>query len=828
MFRNIAAGIVFGMLASSVEAAELVQLNEANWPTHAPHGKEVDAIYGDYALVSDTVVAVVANPIAGRNANLKYREVGGVLLDLTTPGESGGDLLHVLYPATQRLDHARQKYPFRKATIETAKGETVSLVCEAQTGVKHLELRVRYVLTDGKPLRIETTWVNRSRAPVKLSPSDELHYSSLARLPRGASGAAVFESDSWWQGYALVPVDTDWVALGGGKIPRNIVPYGEADSKPSETVVPAGGEVTLARWVIVGSDGLAVQEEAGKLRGVPMRRVSVNATDSAGPAEGAVIRLKRGDGVYGSRRIVDGEATIALPEGAFTIEATGVGRTDKSSKIAATGQPKIKFEMDRPGYVAAKITDATGQPTPCKVQFIGVDGTESPRWFSRTGERRVRNCYQSHNGAFTTEIAPGDYRVIISYGPEHNAIFKKIKVARGKTTTISEKIERAFVQNNWISTDFHAHSSPSGDNDASQLGRVLSILIEDLDYVPCTEHQRIDSYVPHLKRLGAEAFLATSTGMELTGNPLPANHQNAFPLVHKPHTQDGGGPRIDNNSVVQISRLALWDDGSEKLVQQNHPRLPLIAGDSGVPSGPRAAMLPHMDAIEVHPIENILKPIALDAKTKRDTGANRIASWIELINRGVYIPGVVNTDAHYNFHGMGYLRNWLPIEAKSRAAIDTLDVVHAVEKGRVVMSTGPLMEVGVARGDKVATMGQSLAAQDGKIEVRVKVYCPNWFDINRVFVLVNGERDVDLDVTRKSSPDLFKKGGLRFEGVLSKTLKADAHLIVVAVGEGLTLGEVMGPDRGKLPPIAVSNPIFIDVDGGGFRAIRAPEQAKKD
>ena len=43
-------------------------------------------------------------------------------------------------------------------------------------------------------------------------------------------------------------------------------------------------------------------------------------------------------------------------------------------------------------------------------------------------------------------------------------------------------------------------------------------------------------------------------------------------------------------------------------------------------------------------------------------------------------------------------------------------------------------------------------------------------------------------------------------------------MIVAAIGEGLTLGPVMGPNYGgKLPPVAVSNPIFIDVDGGGFK-----------
>ncbi len=59
--------------------------------------------------------------------------------------------------------------------------------------------------------------------------------------------------------------------------------------------------------------------------------------------------------------------------------------------------------------------------------------------------------------------------------------------------------------------------------------------------------------------------------MELTGKPLPLNHQNAFPLVMRQHEQDGGAPTPDDDPEIQIERLAFWDGGSEKLVQVNHP-----------------------------------------------------------------------------------------------------------------------------------------------------------------------------------------------------------------------------------------------------------------
>ncbi len=48
-------------------------------------------------------------------------------------------------------------------------------------------------------------------------------------------------------------------------------------------------------------------------------------------------------------------------------------------------------------------------------------------------------------------------------------------------------------------------------------------------------------------------------------------------------------------------------------------------------------------------------------------------------------------------------------------------------------------------------------------------------------------------------------------------LEGDTHLIVVAIGEKSRLGPVMGPEHSADRPVAVSNPIFVDADGNGFK-----------
>ncbi len=85
-------------------------------------------------------------------------------------------------------------------------------------------------------------------------------------------------------------------------------------------------------------------------------------------------------------------------------------------------------------------------------------------------------------------------------------------------------------------------------------------------------------------------------------------------------------------------------------------------------------------------------------------------------------------------------------------------------------------------------------------------------------MFVNGRPDSQLNFTREKNPDAFAAGTLKFDRQIPVELQGDAHLIVATIGEHSRLGHVMGPEYEKIPPVAVSNPIYIDVDGHGFTA----------
>src|SRR6185312_12726773 len=140
---------------------------------------------------------------------------------------------------------------------------------------------------------------------------------------------------------------------------------------------------------------------------------------------------------------------------------------------------------------------------------------------------------------------------------------------------------------------------------------------------------------------------------------------------------------------------------------------------------------------------------------------NTIFAWLQTLNQGFRVTGVVNSDAHDNFHGTGWLRNWIQSSTDDPAQIQPLELVRASNQGRLIMSNGPFLEVKLNEAGQTnsITAGQDLAVSSGKVQLDVRVQTPNWFDIDHVFVLVNGKPAESLDFTREKHPERFTKEG---------------------------------------------------------------------
>jgi len=809
-------------------AAELAVLTDANWDRLAPAGKEADCILGDFAFRSDKIMAVVAQPLPTRNANMTVKQVGGAVIDLTLT-ENPNDQLSAYYPGMRR-------HVFTAAEIKQKDGKKVVLVCTAPAQAAKAEpktdaqpeVRLEYELEDGQPyLLVRSIFKNTSDQPLEITLEDDLRADDFDKKAKAGPTDFFWVHDHYFeQAYGLL---VEKHALKTRSDKRNsVIQYLPEKSETPTVKLGPGQSYELVRRIIPGSHLLAIKGEALRLQGKTAVHCGWNLVDPAfKPVAGVDVTLKQGEDVYGTARSdARGWVRADLPPEKFTLTLKTPGRTTLERQIDLTGYKtdetlNSEYKLETPAQVVATITDEKGGPIPCKVAFKGKGESTSPNWGPPNARQGVVNLFYSENGKFTVPINPGEYEATVTYGPEYDLVRVPLTIEKGKSAPLKAVLKRAFATPGWVSADFHSHSTPSGDNTTDQRGRVLNLLCEHIEFAPCTEHNRIDSYTPHLKALGVEKLMGTCTGIELTGDPLPLNHQNAFPLKMKPRTQDNGAPTNDRDPQKQIRRLAEWDDKAEKLVQQNHPDIGWLFFDKdgdGKPNEGYKDGFAYMNVIEVHPIHEVLTGaptrVYTDPMGKKMEYNHTIFNWLQLLNQGHRIPGVVNTDAHYNFHGSGGLRNFVRSDAKTPGEIDPLEIVRHSKKGHIVMSNGPFMEVKL----NDAIPGDVLRLEGGKGKLHVRVLCPNWLDVDRVQVLLNGKADANLNFTRKTHPELFHDKALKFEHAIDLTLREDSHVIVVALAEESEIGEVMGPLWGRQKPAAMSNPIFVDVDGNGFKA----------
>lgn len=818
---------------STTVPVEVIRLTDENFDAIAPRGKEADPIVGDLVLRNRYLAATVAQPIATRNANMTVKTVAGALLDLTSR-EGQSDQLSAFYPGQR--DYAYREWSASAGPGAAVSGDQVttlsdkdsaSIIVRAAANAGKPAVETRYTLkADSQFLEVTTTYKNEATEAVKVALTDDLRCDGgkedMAKTPNGTAPRFTIEDRFWHQAYGFEAAGRQLLTNSDAR--RTEIKYVD-DSKSHEVEIKPGESVTLTRHL---SAAPTLPEVATRLGGEPAAEVTLAIQSASGQRIKAPrVEIRQGDNIVGTIIGNDrGDLVTALKTGAYTLNISHNG-TKVAEALPLTIEPALVEQSQavrlagyEPGSIVAKITDADGQPIPCKVMLDVAEGAKPLDFGPEGAETGVKNLRYTASGEFQQQLAPGKYKATVSHGPEFDAAYVDLIVEAGKTAKLEARLPRVVDTTGWVSSDFHSHSTPSGDNTSSQLGRVLNLVSENIEFAPCTEHNRITTYDPHIDALKIRPFMATCTGMELTGSPLPLNHQNAFPLHHHPHRQDGGAPTPDESPEVQIERIALWDNRSEKLIQQNHPDLGWLFYDRNGDQKPDegyAKGFAFMDVMEVHPIHEILGMKATMVQQDKLYN-NTVFNWLQLLNQGHKIYGVVNTDAHYNFHGSGGYRNWIQSSSDDPRKIDTLEMVHASEQGRLVMSNGPFLEVYAceAKTSKRVTSGQSLTAKSKSVDLLVKVQCPNWFDIDRVFVLANGKIVAEHDYSREKHPDAFSNKVTKFDRTLTVNLLEDAHLIVVAAGEKSLIGPVAGPEYGKQPPTAISNPIYVDVAGDGF------------
>ena len=766
-----------------------------------PQGKEADGITGDYVMRNDTVELTISGNLPERRANMStfYGEDGqtpGCLYDLCLRG-SANDQITIFSPANQR-----GPVTWVRITKDGSDGGAEIETVTTAANNKGLYRRHTWRLRDGMSgVEIETTLRNETATPMKLTADDK-----LTTLTVNGSDGPYF-----------------W---GAAVDPRDKAGYAVEAMRADLTLMP-GTEKKVTRFLAVATSPAAalsiLREKAGGTG-----RVTLTLKDAQGqPVTTATVVAVNGGKEAPAWPDRAGKVSLALAAGSQELRISDPGRAPVKFSLAVTAGKAEEREVSLPAPAAvvfAITEDGSGKSLPCKAQFLPKDGT--PKVDLGPGNR-AHGCvdqWHSETGAFTVPLAPGSYRVVVTRGPEYSHLEQEITLAPGQQVKVSGALQRLVDTAGWVSTDFHNHSTPSGDNTCGTDDRLINLAAEHIEFAPTTEHNRLYDWAPHIQKLGLAPWMSTVTGMELTGNN---QHLNCFPLTPEPGKQNNGAPVWNFDPRISAITLRDWQKPDpDRWIQVNHPNMERVFNDydaDGEKDRGYYGITQYVDAWE---IENYIDPGVLsDAPFRivetapgqpRKVIFERAFLYLQILNQGHRLIASAVADAHTVYgNGVGAWRVWLPSGTDDPAKVDWREMSRAAKAGRGILSSGPFLQV-TANGQPT---GSDIKSSGQPVVLKVKVTCTDWLDIDRVQVLVNGRQPKELNFTRQSHPDWFGNGAVKFERDIPVTLKEDAHLIVCAINSAGDLKTWFGTSpQHALKPQAWHNPFYVDVNGDGFQA----------
>jgi len=501
---------------------------------------------------------------------------------------------------------------------------------------------------------------------------------------------------------------------------------------------------------------------------------------------------------------------IPLPEGIYRVRANLFPAVvEDQIEVRSDRENKLTIKGPASATLSLKIRNSRGEFVPGKVTFIGLDPTKTPYFVptnpsvsGRSFESFKNSCYPTDKG-LDIDLPVGTYLAYAARGPEYSVAERVIEVLEGEKQEHGFVIDKVVDTAGLVSLDPHTHTQNS-DGYVSIEERLKSLAAEGLDAAVATDHNYVTDYAPALKDLGLSPYLAVLPGSEVTINGMI--HYCTYPMQVLPGEETKGATSPLAEYPSELFKASRQKNPSA-LLQVNHPR----AGDLGyfnnylLDQESAANALVGFDlSFDLLEVMNGVYPYSSNSAAVKD--------WLNLLNRGYYFPAIGSSDVHgIDRSEPGYSRTYIAYRGKKAGRLDWAFLLQALKKGRSFVSNGPLVEFKI--NGKHAP-GDTLTAKSGKVKARIKVWSAPWIEVSEVRLIVNGERTV-------KRPVIAKAGSIvKFKEDVSLTLDKDSYVILEVVGRN-TLYPVhqeqqkSGQLKDAAVPYALTNPVFIDVDGNG-------------
>lgn len=785
-------------------------------------GPRAEGRIGDFLLENDRVRVIVGAGGSSPGFNL----YGGSLLDadiVRAPGAAGFDLFGEAFPTLNVLTLTKDPVvevvdagcdSCTKASVRvTGTGAQFPLLPELPglTNEVAVELSTTYTLEAGASSVLVETKVTMLEDEETLVQCFDVLLFGTGLKSFGAPGGG--ESDTgeftWFGGDASRFVGTAWQGIAYAWMPLDpvasmSVPFSDAAQQIAimgELDIGSGRSKTYRRRLLVGEDLGAIASEVARVRGRSTGLFTGVVNDSVGtPVTDATVTLRakgvdadedgEDDYVTRVRAGAGGAFAVNLPAG--TYEAT-------VSAIGGTGEPlQVPIKKGKTSQ-AIFIVPATGRIAAAPAQPVKVTLVSG-------GTVVGRGLYAAADSV-PIIAPPGTYTAFVSRGPEWDVKQVPVTLTVGGVVTLDSASDLALTRvvstPGFVAGDYHLHTLQSKDSGVTLEARVLSLAGEGLEYVALTDHERIASLDPAIDALGVGAYLQSVDGDEIS---IPLyGHFNAYPMPAAAiTTREHDGTQfwfdVPNDRHLTAAELItkVRDIPGDRVVQMNHPRdgngkgyLSTIDYDPATGLGVNEDLATGFDTIEVN---GEIDPVA----------ESTMLDWFSLLKQGIRMTAVGVSDSH-EVWDPGYPRTLVRVGTDDPAAVSETAFVQAMRAGAVTVSSGPFVVTSASSGAATASLGETLDASAGSVNLHVHVESPAWAPFDTIRVYQNGT----LLTTRAVQPPLAA-GAYTSDEDFALAPAADAFYVVVVTGPG-----DMFPVSND-PVFGYTNPIFVDLAGDGW------------
>lgn len=501
---------------------------------------------------------------------------------------------------------------------------------------------------------------------------------------------------------------------------------------------------------------------------------------------------------------------IPLPSGVYSVKAHFFPSVCVELLEVRKEKENICVLKNLPlGKVKVKITNSHQEFVPGKVTFMGLSPTKSPYFQPQnpleTGKywETFKNSIYPSPGGTEIDIPVGTYLVCASRGPEYSVDQKVLEIFQGKEQVLPFQIDRVVKTPHLVSVDPHMHTLKS-DGQISIKERLQSVVGEGVDVAAATDHNYVLDFQPHLENTGLDQYLSVIVGNEVTRSGLI--HFNTYPLCLRKEEANNGAIDPSSEEVSALFR-ASREKNPQALIQVNHPRSGSIGYFNTHYLDPQSASYA---AENFDTSFDVLE--AVNGPYFYSSNYQSIQDWFHLMNRGYYYPLVGSSDSHTIAKGEpGYSRTYVFLGDEENQNFNPSSLIQKIKKGHSFVSNGPTISLKV---NQKYLPGDFLTLPGGKVNIQLEIRGASWVHVNRVRIVINGERAVVFPVSGGN------REPLKYSNQFSFNLKKDSWLSAEVLGNR-SLYPVLqsfsfdGKMENAVLPYALTNPVFVDVDGNG-------------